>query len=114
MAKKMTIENLAEIVQKGFKESDIRTDKKIDDLAAIVNRGFECVGKEMTEIRNTMATKEDLHEVQDILSNAIKDLEMRMSAYMSFNKEELDRLKSWMQTIEERVAFLEQKYKHKK
>ena len=88
MAKKMTIEDLGVMVKRGFDDVQIRID--------------------------TLATKEELHEVRDILSNAIKDLEMRMSAYMSFNKEELDRLKSWMQTIEERVAFLEQKYKHKK
>jgi len=88
MAKKMTIEDLGGMVKRGFDDVQIRID--------------------------TLATKEELHEVRDILSNAIKDLEMRMSAYMSFNKEELDRLKSWMQTIEERVAFLEQKYKHKK
>lgn len=41
MAKKpMTIENLASLMQKEFKASNKRTDDKIDQLAIIVNDGF--------------------------------------------------------------------------
>ena len=84
----------------------------IEDLAGMVQRGFESTAtkEDLRQLELRMATKDDIQ----ILVEAIKDLEMRMSAYMSFNKEELDRLKNWMQTIDERVAFLEQKYKHKK
>ena len=62
MSKKMTIEDLAGMVQRGF-----------DQMATKV---------ELEEIRQTIATKDDIQ----ILVDAIKDLEMRMSAYFSFNK----------------------------
>lgn len=78
MAKKITIETLAGMVQKGF-----------------------------ADIQSRMATKEDLQETREILAQAIKDLEMRMSAYASFNREEINRLKTWMEGIEARISALE-------
>lgn len=80
----------------------------IEDLAGMVQRGFEQTATDMNIIR------QELHETREVLVNAIKDLEMRMLAYIAFTKEEIDRLKAWMESIEERVAFLEQKYKYKK
>ena len=56
MAKKMTIENLAGMVQGGFQD----------------------VGDQVADIRNTMATKEELRETREVLAQAIKDLDSRL------------------------------------
>lgn len=85
MAKKITIENLAGMMQKGF----------------------EGVQGQIEDVQQRMVTKEELHETREVLAQAIKDLEMRFSAYFSFNKEEIDRLKSWMEGIEARISSLE-------
>jgi len=88
MAKKVTIETLAIMVQGGFQD----VQNKLD----------------------TLATKEELYETREILARAIKELDARFSAYMSFNREEIDRLKSWMENVEARISALETKQLKKK
>ena len=101
------IDNLAKMMQKGFQEAETKTDQKIDNLAMMVQQGFD-------DIQSKMATKEELLETREILAGAIKDLEIRMSANLSFNREEVDRLKSWMEGIEARVTSLESRQSRKK
>lgn len=48
--KKITIEDLAGIVQRGFAEQDKKTDKKIEDLAGMVRRGFDGVNDKFNEV----------------------------------------------------------------
>ena len=109
MTKKITIETLADMVQKGFTESDARTDKKIDGLARMVQEGF----KQTASKNDINLVREELHETREILAKAIKDLEVHFSASLSHAREEIDHLRNWMEGIEARVASLE-KQKHKK
>lgn len=152
MAKKITIEKLAGMMQVGFKKVDqrfresavridkkiddlaIRTDKKIDDLAVRTDKKIDdlairtdkkiddlavMVQKEFEDMQNRMATKEDLNHLAtkndlEILAQAIKDLEMHLSASLSHKQEEIDHLRNWMESIEARVAALEFKKSRKK
>ena len=108
------IDDLAQVMQRGFKESDMRTDKKIDDLAGMVQKGFEGVQNQFDDIRGQMATKEELRETREVLARAIKDLESHLAASMSYNREQIDQLRNWMENIETRVAELEAKLSRKK
>lgn len=95
MAKRLTIEDLAVIVNKGFDG---------------VQKQFEGVHKELVDIRNCMATKEDL----EILAKAIKDLELHFSASASYKQEQIDHLRNWMESIEARVSAMEAKQSKKR
>ena len=132
MSKKITIETLADIVKKGFEESDKktskrfgesdkRTDEKIDNLTLMVQRRFEESDKRTDDKIDNLAmmvqkgfeetaTKSELNS----LARAIQDLELHLSASLSHKQEEIDHLKSWMQGMEQRVSFLESRYKTKK
>lgn len=101
----------------------------LDTLAGMVQRGFTGVREEFTsvreeiaDIRSTMATKEDLEgfatkadlvETREVLARAIKDLETKLFAYVGSNREEFERLKTWMEDIDERLSALEGR-RHKK
>lgn len=49
--KKMTIENLAEMMEAGFTKVTKETDKKIDDLAVMVQGGLQEVHEEINTFR---------------------------------------------------------------
>ena len=91
MTKKITIETLAIMVQKGFEEVVTKKDLK-EGLSVI---------------------RDELHETREVLAKAIKDLEIHFSASLSHTREEIDHLRNWMEGIEARVSELE-KQKHKK
>ena len=88
MAKKITIESLVSMVQRGFEET-----AKKNELGVVRD-----------EVR---AVRKELLETRELLAQAIKDLELRFVATTSHNREEVDRLRSWMEGIEERVSELE-------
>ena len=55
MAKKnVTINDLADLMQKGFVKVEKDTDKKIDDLAVMVQKGFDGVDKKFEETHKEM------------------------------------------------------------
>jgi len=54
--KKITIENLAEMIDTGFKASDKRTDAKIDNLASMVTRGFNDVQGQINQVKQDIGS----------------------------------------------------------
>ena len=85
----------------------------IENLARMVQEGFDGDQGQLNDIRDKMVTKEELMETREVLARAIKDMEVHFSASLSHTREEIDHLKSWMEGIEARVSELE-KQKHKK
>ena len=48
--KNITIDNLADLMQKGFAKAEKDTDKKVDDLAVMVQKGFNEVDKHFEQV----------------------------------------------------------------
>ena len=95
MAKKITIEDLAILIKRGFQESDFRADKKINDLALMTQKDFDEAHEQFDDIRSQMVTKGELAETREVLARAIKDLEIHLSASSSHqHEEEVKQLKS--------------------
>ncbi len=96
MTKKVTLESLAGMVQRGFSET--ATKKDLEQLAT----------KE-----ELSAVKEDVLETRAVLARAIKDLEGRFVATTAQTREEVDRLRTWIEDIDAQIAALEGK-RHRK
>ena len=79
----------------------------LEKLAGMVERGFEEVRVEIKDVRTHMVTKEELRETREVLARAIKDLDLRLVAWVGHTQEEVDGLKNWMEGIEARVSTLE-------
>lgn len=84
--KTITIENLAQIVQRGFEESETRTDKKIDNLAAMVQKGFLEINDQFSIIRDD-----------------IKKLDLKVDALRLEMETRLDNIEKRLGIIETKV-----------
>jgi len=86
------MENGSEMVTKSmFREG-------IDELARLVGKGFEAVGKSV----DTMATKEELWAVERNLERKIDDVDMHLSAYATQWNREFEVHETQLRALEKR------------
>lgn len=52
------IDNLAKMMEKGFKDAEVRTDEKIDSLARMTAEGFKRVDERFDGVENKIETLE--------------------------------------------------------
>lgn len=90
MKKKVTLQSLA---------------STLEDLAGMTQRGFE----EIKDTMKGMATKAELMETREVLSQKIEDLDLHFSASNSHVREKVDRHDTRIENLEERVDKLETK-----
>lgn len=97
--KKITIENLATIVNKGFSDAYTKMNKgfsyiheEIEDLAMMAGRGFEDVDKTLGDLEEKISRK------IDGLSNRIDDLSLNRAT-----REELKILSIRVERVEKKV-----------
>ena len=94
--KKMEIEDLAVLVQKGFSDinqrmatkaelKNLATKADLENLAMMTKRGFDEVHEKMdagfSEVYKKMATKNDLNELEDRMDRKIEGLGTRIATY---------------------------------
>ena len=77
----------------------------LEDLAAMVQRGFD--GTASKDDLRSMATKDDLRELETRVMQAIEELTTKLSAYMTTVREDYVRLQGRVVALEEQVAELQ-------
>ena len=82
MPKKITLENLSEKIDNGFKKADQKIDERIDQLALVVKNGFDENTKQHQQIFNRI---DNLEQGQEEIK-----LKLDQVAYR-FEVQELDR-----------------------
>src|SRR3989344_5529609 len=100
--KKTTIEDLAIMVQRGFKETARKED---------VDKRFDATDKRIDAIDKRMATKEDLRNTQESLGRHIEGLELKVSAYAPSWTHDFKNLHEWVEDLAERLESVERKVK---
>ncbi len=90
MKKKLTLEDLAVMVQKGFEESE---ENRSDMETRLLAKDDELDRK--------------IDETRAVLAKAIADLETKLSAYMSVVREDYQRIQGRVAALEEQVAELQ-------
>lgn len=97
MAKKITLEILAQMVQRGFEEI----------------RGEMATKNDIAMIREEMITKEDLKlfrlETKEDLEYLKRELTTEISRSAAHTSKEMSRLRDWIKDIDERLMDLEAK-----
>ena len=99
---KITNEDIAEIIEKGFSESEKRTDKKIDDLARMVANGF-------SGIEERMATKEDLYTLENKVDKGFEKIDenfREVNMKLHDRDENVRRNTTRIERLEENVGIL--------
>ena len=82
--KEMTIEDLAQIMTAGFDKTAKETDKKIDELAAMINKGFNSTVEKINQSTNEKIDqlrselKADIAEVKADTGNIKADLNKKV------------------------------------
>lgn len=77
--KKVTIDDLAAMMNKGFEGVNVKIDKEINDLAAMVANGFDSVHEEISEFKNDVdkrfnKVEKDIAEVKENLATTRMDV----------------------------------------
>ena len=73
--KKVTIDDLALIMTKGFKDVNAKVDEEINSLATMVAKGFDGVNKEIGEVKDRLGNVESrLGNVEDRLGGVEKEV----------------------------------------
>ncbi len=75
----------------------------LEDLAVMVQRGFE----ETATKEDARALDRKIDETRDVLAKAIADLETKLSAYMTTVREDYVRLQGRVAALEEQIAELQ-------
>jgi hypothetical protein len=83
MAKKITLEQLAQMVQRGFEET---------------RKGLQ-----------QAATKDDLRNTEQQVSRHIEGLELKISAYASSWSRDFEQIHDWVKDHEQRLKHIESK-----
>lgn len=98
MAKKnITIDDLADLMQKGFANAEKDTDKKIDDLALMVQKGFN-------DVTDKMATKSEMNKRFEQVDKRFEQMDKRFDGMVT--KAEMNRR---FDGLEDRVLASHQK-----
>ncbi len=97
--KNITLEDLAQIMSKGFVSVEKNTDKKIDNLAGMVQRGFLDVDKKFKEVDKRF----------DNIDKRFDDLGLKMSSWISIYRKDIEILDNKIDNAIERIETLEQK-----
>lgn len=79
----------------------------LEDLAAMTERGFEDLRAHMATKEELSGVKEELRETREVLARAIEDLATKLSSYVALIREEYNRLSGRIHELEERVSLLE-------
>ncbi|MEK7066376.1 MAG: hypothetical protein AAB965_02265 [Patescibacteria group bacterium] len=106
--KKMTIEDLATIVAKGFESVDKRFDlmatkSDLEDLAIMTAKGFEDVSSRFDRV------EDDVDKLRHHMEKRFEGLELKVSSYASGWSRDFDRLHEWMEELDKRVNKVEDK-----
>jgi polyhydroxyalkanoate synthesis regulator phasin len=75
----------------------------IDDLAQMVQRGFASVATK----GDIQAVRDEIKETREVLAQAIDDLTTKLVAYAASTREDYVRLQGRLHELEERVSELE-------
>ena len=75
----------------------------LEDLAVMVQRGFE----ETATKEDARALDRKIDATRDVLAKAIADLETKLSAYMTTVREDYVRLQGRVAALEEQIAELQ-------
>jgi len=86
-----TIEDLAEMTQRGFLDLESRLGKRIDGLEKKVDKGFALIDQRFVELESRMSN----------LELRMKELDGRMDSLEEFNEEIIERLGRIEQIVDE-------------
>ena len=78
--KTMTIEDLAKLMKQGFSKADTDTDKKIDNLAVMVQQGFEEVHADISDLKTDISR---LDGRMDNIETRMDSLELKIDGVRS-------------------------------
>ncbi len=88
----------------------------IDTLALAIQKDFDEVHAEITEMKATMATKDELRSFKDEILKAIADLrkitmgvDARLSAYMARTDEDISKLQGSDRDFDVRLRVVEKR-----
>jgi hypothetical protein len=84
---RMTIEDLAALMEKRFAEQDKRFDEKFDTFAIIVAKSFAHVDEKIDTLKEEMDIKfEEVHENIGKVRNDLLNLDDRFVTHSEFNQ----------------------------
>ncbi len=106
MVKKITSEDLVQVIERGFRESDKRTDEKIEKLAVMVQKGFDGVTERMDKMENGIGGIYDrLDRIENRLDLIESDLaDIKNKLYNVIDRHEFEILKDRVVDLERRLA----------
>ena len=119
---KVTTEQLLKAVKQGFTETREYTDKKIEDLAVMVQRGFDGVDKRFDKVESRLDSievgldniegevRQMRIEIKQIW-NKLEEIEQKLKEISKTTKEDADAIASDVIDLRRRVEFLENQIK---
>lgn len=99
----MTLGGLANLMEKGFKDSDKRTNDKIDNLARITAKGFSEVHTEINDVKTEM--REGFKQVNKRFEKVDQRFEQIDGHFLNVDAR-LDRLEMDMTELRKEVRFI--------
>lgn len=101
-----TVANLSQGVDAGFGRMEHNIDQlttTVSDLAKHGGERFERVDQHFDRVEHSIT------ETREVLSRAMKGFETRLIAHVGDPREDVDKLKAWMEDIDTRLSALEVK-----
>ncbi len=108
--KKVTIDDLAAMMTRGFESVDKKIDKEIGDLAVMVANGFDRVDKEIGEVKERLGKVEErLGGVENRMENVEEGLHSVRGSILDLGDRSVQRYE--FEDLRTRFDSLEQKVK---